>query len=288
MTRAFPKFVQDQLNSPPRAGEGVHAWLFRVARQLHAHLPAGEIVGLLESRVANCGRHVSRNEIEDAVMNSISCAWQPHRNSTSTHSRWPSPDLQRIEDICAEGYGLADLWELSRIRIEDNEQHTEFVIDHLFPGNPLLCCGASTSVFDTRPRKAWRGELAGLQLIVPSPMSALVGKKKNPNPDESQLSAHTLDNTGPRRFLVVECDFAVFARDGKTETRFAPLIRRLDAGGFSVADMGGRCPPAPGEVWGADLRAPLRRQVDAGVVFRSRPIRGKSCKIFPLRRLARR
>ena len=52
MTRELPKFIVDLLASPPPAGEGVHNWLFRVARQLHAHLPAVEIVTLLESQVA--------------------------------------------------------------------------------------------------------------------------------------------------------------------------------------------------------------------------------------------
>jgi hypothetical protein len=58
MTRRdqFPAFLEEMLESPPHAGEGVHDWLFRVARQLHAHLPAGEIVSLLENRVATCGR----------------------------------------------------------------------------------------------------------------------------------------------------------------------------------------------------------------------------------------
>ena len=67
MTSQLPAFLQDMLAAPPQAGEGVHGWLFRVARHLHAHLPAGEIVSLLESRVANCGRFVPRNEIVEAV-----------------------------------------------------------------------------------------------------------------------------------------------------------------------------------------------------------------------------
>jgi hypothetical protein len=34
MTRELPAFLRDMLAAPPRAGEGVHAWLFRAARQL--------------------------------------------------------------------------------------------------------------------------------------------------------------------------------------------------------------------------------------------------------------
>jgi hypothetical protein len=74
-TREFPQFLLDLLDTPPHAGEGVHLWLFRVARHLHAHLPAVEILNLLKSRVQGCGRHVSRKEIEDAVRNSFPCAW---------------------------------------------------------------------------------------------------------------------------------------------------------------------------------------------------------------------
>lgn len=236
MTRELPAFLRDLIANPPSSGEGVHAWLFRVARQLHAHLPAAEIVALLENCVAGCGRHVSRSEILDAVKNSLAIAWQPKgRPSTSLpalSSNWPKPNLEQIEVICGEGYGLAGLWELSKPRIEDNDSHTEKIIDRLFPPDALLCCGKSNSVFDTKPREDWRGELSGLQFIVPSPMLARTGLTKN-----GKQSAHALSNTGPRRFLIVECDFSIFAPDGKTETKFAPLIRKLNAEGFSVADM---------------------------------------------------
>ena len=43
MCGQLPAFVQDMLTARPRAGEGVHNWLFKVARQLHAHLPARKL-----------------------------------------------------------------------------------------------------------------------------------------------------------------------------------------------------------------------------------------------------
>src|SRR5262245_17952073 len=89
----------------------------------------------------------------------------------------------------------------SPIRIEDNKSHTEEIIDRLFPGNPLLCCGKSQSEFDTAPREHWRGELVRLQFIVPSPMSAVSGFTK-----DGRESKHTLSNTGLRRFLICEFD----------------------------------------------------------------------------------
>jgi len=95
----LPPFLRDMLTAPPRAGEGVHSWLFRVARQLHAHLPAGEIVNLLLNRVQGCGRQVSRKEIEDAVKNSIAAAWQPksHTGSVQSAAKWPAINKEQRE-----------------------------------------------------------------------------------------------------------------------------------------------------------------------------------------------
>lgn len=237
--RELPPFLQDLIATPPLAGEGVHAWLFRVARQLHAHLPAGEIVTLLENRVQGCGRHVSRKEIEDAVKNALVCAWQPNKKAAPVQSaaKWPKVNQEQREAIVRDGGGLADLWELSRPRIEDNRQHTEEIVDKLFPGNPLLCCGESSQEFDTRPREGWRGELSTLQLIVPSPMSALLGRKKNPKPGESEWSAHTLDNTGTRRFLICEFDTGMTDEHAALLIHlagYAPLVCAVHSGGKSL------------------------------------------------------
>jgi hypothetical protein len=236
MIRPLPQFVHDLLANPPRVGEGVHNWLHRMSRQLHAHLPAPEIVALLESRVANCGRHVPRKEIEDAVKNSLACAWQPHGASApirqEASNKWPQKNSELVETICAEGYGLPDLWEASPIRIEDTEQHTEEIVDRLFPGNPLLCCGRSQSQFDTRPREKWRGQFADLQFIVPSPMTAPTGLTK-----DGRQSSHALSNTGPRRFLICEFD------KGTTDEHaalllhlaaYAPLVCAVHSGGKSL------------------------------------------------------
>ena len=114
--KTLPSFIDEMLAAPPRAGEGVHDWLFRVARQLHAHLPAGGIVALLENRVQGCGRHVSRKEIEDAVKNARAGAWQPYGNAALVQSvaKWPVVNQEQREAIVRDNGGLADLWELSK------------------------------------------------------------------------------------------------------------------------------------------------------------------------------
>ena len=232
--KTLPRFIEEMLTAPPRAGEGVHNYLYRVSRQLHAHLPAVEIIALLENRVKDCGRHVSRKEITDAVQAAMLTAWQPNGNAAPVQSvsKWPSVNKEQREAIIRDGGGLADLWEASRVRLEDNDPHTEEIIDQLFPGNPLLCCGKSNSDFDTKPREDWRGEMSDLALIVPSPMSAVTGLTQ-----KGEVSKHSLNNTDTRRFLVVEFD------NGTPDDHaallihlagFAPLVCAVHSGGKSL------------------------------------------------------
>ena len=231
---SLPQFLQDLLAAPPNAGEGVHAWLFRVARQLHAHLPAIEIVALLEKLVANCGRVVPRSEIEKAVANSLTCAWQPSGKSAPVNHapKWPPVNQDKRAQITRDCGGLADLWDLSKPRIGDNDRHTEQIIDQLFPGNPLLCCGKSNSIFDTRTRENWRGEMSALSLIVPSPMTSVTGNTKDGRP-----SKHTLDNTGSRRFLICEFDSGTADEHAALLLHlgcFAPLVCAVHSGNKSL------------------------------------------------------
>ncbi len=226
----LPQFVCDLLATVPHSGNGVHRWLFRVARHLHAHLPAGEIVTLLENAVSNCGRHVPHSEVLDAVKNSFVCAWQPSNDQASKPavSKWPTINQEQREAIVPDNGGVVDLWELSRPRIEDSAQHAEDIIDQLFPGNPLLCCGRSKFDFDTRYRQQWRGELAGLEFIVPSPMSSLVGKTQ-----DGRESKHALSNTGERRHLVCEFDGGTIDEHAAVLlhlARYAPLVCAVFSG----------------------------------------------------------
>jgi hypothetical protein len=154
-------------------------------------------------------------------------------SSLAPRLQWPEVDeplrASVIDDV--DG-GLVDLWELSPVRIEDNEQHTEAIIDRLFPGNPLLCAGRNRYRFDTKPREDWRGGLAERQLIVPSPMSAIRGITKT-----GQRSKHTLENTGPRRFLVCEFDTGTIDDHAALLIHlagYAPLVLAVHSGGKSL------------------------------------------------------
>jgi hypothetical protein len=107
---------------------------------------------------------------------------------------------------------------------------TEEIIDALFPGNPLLCVAKSKSQFVTRHREELRGKLGAMEFIVPSPMSARFGSTKT-----GHLSEHSLDNTGPRWFLVIEFDIAEVDGRGRA-TPWTSWIRKWKAQGRSVLD----------------------------------------------------
>jgi hypothetical protein len=146
--------------------------------------------------------------------------------SSTVMDRWLSRDFELIGPVADTGGGLVDLWEASPVRLKSNEPKTDKVIDLLFPGNPLLCCGWTRHRFDTRARANWY-KLQDLQFIVPSPMTARHGLTR-----DGKLSAHALSNTGPRRFLIVEFDF-----DASNSDEEARLLERLASEGRDVRDL---------------------------------------------------
>jgi len=144
----------------------------------------------------------------------------------TTGARWLDPNFELIGAVAHTGNGLVDLWDASPIRLDSNKPKTDEIIDILFPGNPLLCCGWTRHHFDTRPRGHWY-KLHALQFIVPNPMTTLQGRTK-----KRRLSAHALANTGARRFLIVEFDF-----DAKRSTQEARLLATLETEGRDVRDL---------------------------------------------------
>jgi hypothetical protein len=251
----LPRFAHEMLSACPATGGGVHLWLFRMARVLHPFFEdKGRMADLLAQASAGCGREVPESEILAAIANSQACAWQPRgklglgrdrqpvsrpvslETASPSFSSWPQRNDEQIEAVVAASdvAGLADLWEASPVRPDWEEPQTEELIDRLFPGNPLLCCGKHINRdIGTGTREEWRGQLAVQQFIVPSPMTAEEGSKKS----GTGTSVRCLDNTGPRRYLVIEFD------QGTKDThavvlwhlaRLAPLVMVVHSGGKSL------------------------------------------------------
>jgi hypothetical protein len=229
----LPQFLRDALSRPPSRGEGLHSWIFRIARQLHAHGSEDQICELLFAVLADSG--AERREILDAVLNSKRVAWQPSggaRHLLSVQPKWPKFDPSLHAEVIRNASGLEDLHRLSPVRDECLLCDPEQLVDLLFPGNPLICCGWSNKCFETKPRAEWRGKLARMQFIVPSPMSSVTGRTQ-----QGKESYRSLSNVGPRRFLVVEFDRGSLDEQAAvilTLGGFAPLVLVVHSGGKSL------------------------------------------------------
>jgi hypothetical protein len=77
-----------------------------------------------------------------------------------------------------------------------------------------------------------RNMMAQTQFIVPSPMTTKFGRTK-----DGEWSMHTESNTGPRRFLVTECDFGEPNQQAAVILHLAqraPLAMVVHSGGKSL------------------------------------------------------
>ena len=245
----LPPWLVDLLDSCPATGGGVHQWIPRVAHYLHGFYDEETIFPVLKEKTRTCGRAVPDREIKSAIEFARANAYRPREEQLSEEQdnkrpkrksdfsrpllqkKWPEPDLELITGIVKAGPGLFDLWEQSPVRFEDEHSHTEEIIDVLFPGDPWLCCGFTSYNFATRRRQAWRKQLGRQAVIVPSPMLEKLGVTQS-----GKRSQHTLEQTARRIYLVVEFDFSEFARDGKTETSWAPLVREWRTHDIEIAD----------------------------------------------------
>jgi hypothetical protein len=230
ITRELPRFVRDILSAgPPPRGGGLNLWIYKTARVLHPYRSFGEIGAILEHATASLP--VKRGEIERAVINSKSAAWSPDAPPVEKRPEWPPLNQEQREAAFLCG-GLADLWEASPVRLPSGKSYTEELIDRLFPGNPLLCVGQSVRSFATQRRDEWSERLSSAQFIVPSPMSARSGITK-----DGRTSAKSDDNTGLRRFLIIEQDTGTLDEQAGVLLhlrRIAPMVLAVHSGGKSI------------------------------------------------------
>jgi hypothetical protein len=105
---------------------------------------------------------------------------------------------------------------------------TRSVLSATFSGDELICCGTEMNNARTQSLAEWLAEdVSSQRLVVPNPMTKPMGINQ-----QGRASARCLDNTGPRRFLVVEFDFA----KGKS-TECDSIINEMESLGRNTADM---------------------------------------------------
>ena len=226
------KLNTPEIPSCPPAGEGVHRWLMEAAWACRKFgLTPDAAAQELEARMTR--RPTSRNEIEDAVKRAFGAQrviWHSKRNWQAP-AKWPEANAEQIEAVAASGLSVADLWEASPIRFDDEQPRTAEILEQIFPGDPLLCAGSKYNFF-TMHLSQFKADADALEQVVPSPMLSKWGRTK-----EGKESQHTLEATAPRRFLVIEGDGT--SKDQQAAVLLhlaerAPLSLVVDSGGKSL------------------------------------------------------
>jgi hypothetical protein len=215
--------VDDFIKPPPKAGSGVHPWLFGQACRLRGYGATPEEA--LEYIRASLDKHRPGRIVPDRELNEAVRSAFTAENERANGPSWPKPNVKAIRGIVETDGALTLDGLKARCPTDPGNLKAEKAVDTLFPGNPLLCLAASPSEAWTFEREQWRGREGNLQFIVPSPMTARFGLTQN-----GRRSARCLDNVGLRRFLVVEFDMTP-----KSEF-WAALIQRWEKKGITSFD----------------------------------------------------
>jgi len=193
----------NSLNLPispcPESGEGVHKWVYHVCC---VFLDAGNAV---EDAESYCEERASRALQINEVQNAYSSI---KKTGILKRQRWSKPSQQYVDFVKRTARGGLYQSILNRLTLTRAEEIDCFgALKLLFPDDiesgdwSLICCGASQSDFRTAPLAFFKDKCEDLQFIVPSTMSSIWGETQG-----GDRSQHTLANTGPRKYLVVEFD----------------------------------------------------------------------------------
>jgi len=254
--KTFKKWEWSVILSCPPPGGGVHDWTFKLLRMLARHY--AQDLALFTAARCICDQYATRpvtdRELADQIPNArCGICHGKKRKRTSLpieqSNVWPTVDVQSIEKIVREGATLETLRQLSPVNLSVHTLSAADAINILFPSDPLLCCAHSCKSASTRRKSAWHN-IGQFQFLVPSPMAKPSGLNQ-----QGKHSERCLDNTGRRRFLVVEFDFkpdvteceAAVARSVANLGRASAqqlnnleksrLVAGLNADGVSVLDM---------------------------------------------------
>lgn len=216
----------------PLPGKGVHSWIMRAAwfcRKIG--MTSSIAVREIEKRMTRLPN--PETEVDEAVSKVYDTeliVWDSYKRKRGK-PEWPSASLKEINDLSASGIGVAELMTFSPSSLDENEALTEKILPLLYPGDSLLCVGSKFEFFTDHLLKFLK-KAGQFPLIVPSPMLSKYGRTK-----DGKLSQHTLEATGPRRFLVIEGDGT--SKDQQAAVLLhlagrAPLTIVVDSGGKSL------------------------------------------------------
>lgn len=213
--------VELSLKPCPKASTGVHNWVFYAAMRLkEAGCPKEQAAGIIRPQMTRPPSPA--NEVEST----IDAAYDQEHEPKVV---WPSLNVIRRDELFSRPCTLAALAESSPVKFSD--PGSAVVLAALFRPSELVCIGWEKNKFDTRKFSEWT-KLESKQFIVPSPMSALYGRTL-----AGKVSKKSNNNTGPRRYQVVEFDSGTadeHATIARELGRFAPLVLCVHSGGKSL------------------------------------------------------
>jgi hypothetical protein len=216
--------VQAVLDRLPEPGTGFNPGLMPVIWQLRRLKVSPETaLEKLHETADGLGLPDNRRKEIDIAVAKVYEA-EPDGNYTESSWKHPGQNWNSIKDALREDHRVDNLF--------TNEYSCWEYLKMLFPDRrSLICFGlnqftAVTKIRDSEIRPERN------QFIVPSPMSAIFGYNQ-----DGELSTQCLENTGPRRFLVVEWDIARYRKDTKVRTKWYPLIEQAWHNERSVKDM---------------------------------------------------
>jgi hypothetical protein len=185
-------------------GKGMHTSLFSYSCRM---AEGGVCPDLVVEHLMNSGevcdykRTVPDREIEAAVEDA-------YDNILTSSNRKRIPPLSKYDSAKARGiyheYGCS-IADLESISPQVPPTDVREALTALYSEDDYICLGLDVNRFSTRLLAKWLQprprQLSDYQFIVPNPMSAEYGLKKN----GKGMSARSYNNTGPRKFVV--CDF---------------------------------------------------------------------------------
>ena len=209
------------LASFPASGR-FHRWLFQVSLHLRHYHSREWALAFLKECAHDMDRAVPDTEIEKAVQKAYALEAEQYQTPVAD---WMPVCQRRIDWVRARVkaplFGLAD----TGLGARD-------VLPLLYDPGELVCSGKYTAAAITEPVESLLEAPEGRQFIVPNPMTAPTGVNS-----AGEVSARCLNNTGPRRYLVIENDLLDKSTQVLILTHLAavaPLVLVVDTAGKSL------------------------------------------------------
>jgi len=195
-------------NRRKRVAESLHSQIYHWACLLRddgvSHPRAYRIIRQMVDAVRE---DTARFTPDREILSAIQTAYEVTPSTGTPRTRpWPTPN-RTLQGECrrlskARGWTLEKLREASALEQETSDKaEPAWFLRAMLKGD-LVCVGTGVAKFTTAQLVDISDQLRIYEFVVPSAMSALEGKRKS----DGEMSAHTLDNTGPRQNIVVEFD----------------------------------------------------------------------------------